>query len=148
MPIDLEPDPYLLAVNDPTKLYLAHLGTMFLIVCIYIYRIIYIYIYGICMVYIYIYGMEQKLSPINAIQMDNGLLIPTIPGIITVDPHAYIPCILTIAHIKLILKSHNSTLCHHVPVTLSHEKLVFFWRLKEVTDITYTVYIYIYIPMT
>ena len=36
MPIDLEPDPYLLAVNDPTKLYLAHLGTMFLIVCIYI----------------------------------------------------------------------------------------------------------------
>ena len=122
MPIDLEPDPYLLAVNDPTKLYLAHLGTMFLIVCIYIE--LYIYIYGICMVYIY--GMEQKLSPINAIQMDNGLLIPTIPGIITVDPHAYIPCILTIAHIKLILKSHNSTLCHHVPVTLSHEKLVFF----------------------
>ena len=100
MPIDLEPDPYLLAVNDPTKLYLAHLGTMSLIVCIYIYVW---YMYGI-----YIYGMEQKLSPINAIQMDNGLLIPTIPGIITVDPHAYIPCILTIAHIKLILKSHNS----------------------------------------
>ena len=57
MPIDLEPDPYLLAVNDPTKLYLAHLGTMFLIVCIYIE--LYIYIHGICMVYIW-YGAKIK----------------------------------------------------------------------------------------
>ena len=51
MPIDLEPDPYLLAVNDPTKLYLAHLGTMSLIVCIYIW-----YMYGI---YIW-YGAKIK----------------------------------------------------------------------------------------
>jgi hypothetical protein len=52
MPIDLEPDPYLLAVNDPTKLYLAHLGTMSLIVCIYIYVW---YMYGI-----YIYMLWRK----------------------------------------------------------------------------------------
>ena len=91
---------------------------------------------------VYIYGMEQKLSPINAIQMDNGLLIPTIPGIITVDPHAYIPCILTIAHIKLILKSHNSTLCHHVPVTLSHEKLVFLEIERSDRHYIYCIYIY------
>ena len=56
MPIDLEPDPYLLAVNDPTKLYLAHLGTMFLIVCIYIELYIYI-----SMVYVwYIYMVWSK----------------------------------------------------------------------------------------